>query len=345
MTSNELDLILADYIRANLSPRKPERDMVARRYDQLKDILSGRTFQNGSYARHTSTTPVNDLDVFYVLPESVRRLILEKRINPEELSIDNILVDLADALRKEYKEEARVDVQPHSVGIFFGSDSDFSMDVVPAQPLSDDKYLVPETALHSIRARRLIYENLTRNKLLSSLKLKWIKSDPKGYIAQATILDESTNGVFRKSAKFVKKWRQGCKNSNDKFPLKSFHIEIILTELLKANPMLGCYQSIQHFFSILPTVILHPQYPDKADPSRYIDAYVSDLNIEQRALISVEHDRATKLIGQIVAVDSESQLLKTIEELLHLTTKASNLVSVVAGTPRLSPAQSKPYRW
>ena len=92
MTKIEINQILKDYIKHNLSPRKPERERISKEYERLSDFLGKeRTFQNGSYARFTSTTPVNDLDIFYELPEESYRLILEKRIDPSELDINNIL--------------------------------------------------------------------------------------------------------------------------------------------------------------------------------------------------------------------------------------------------------------
>lgn len=340
MTPVQIDQIIADYVRANLSPKKPERDIISKRYEQLESMLSGRTFQNGSYARHTSTTPVNDLDVFYILPESVRKMVLEKAINPEELTIDNILDDLAEALGKEYGNEAKIITQPHSVGIFFGSKNDFSIDVVPAQPADNGLYWVPESALRSVRSRRVLYESI------SSRKINWIKSHPKGYIDQATALDDSTKGVFRKAAKFVKKWNRGCKNMNNSFPLKSFHAEIMVTEVMKAQKGLLCFGAIQRFFSILPDAVARPQYRDMADLTRYIDSYVSGLTEQEKSLVINEHQRAVRSITEIQSATSEAQVLRSIQDLLNVSTTGSTSVPLVTvGVPRTSPAYSKPYYW
>lgn len=336
MTKVQIDQIVADYARINLSPRKPERDMITKRYEQLKGILAGQTFQNGSYARHTSTTPVNDLDVFYILPESVRRLVVEARIKPEELTIENILQDLAQALRKEYMDEAQVVVQPHSVGIFFGSKDEFSIDVVPAQPSTDGLFWVPESSLHSIQSRRLLYESLPA--------LRWIKSDPQGYITQATVLDQATSGTFRKAAKFVKKWRHGSKHLDEKFPLKSFHVEIIMTEILKANQRLTGFEAISQLYSVLPAAITHPQYPDRADKSRYIDDYVKNLTAEEKSMVSNEQARVMKLITQIQSVTTEALILRVIEDILHVRPRISIPTPAIVSAPRVSPAYSKPYR-
>lgn len=337
MIPTQINTIIAAYARTNLSPLKPERDMIAQRYEQLQGFLEARTFQNGSYARHTSTTPVNDLDVFYVLPDSVRRLVVEARIKPEELTIENILQDIAKELRQEYGTEASIEVQPHSVGIFFGRKDEFSIDVVPAQPTDDGKYWVPETALRSVRARRELYESI------SPPALCWIKSDPKGYANQAIDLDDKTKGVFRKVAKVMKKWRVGCKDTEEEFALKSFHAEIILTELLKGNRSLGCIEALDRFFGLLPSALDGPQYADLADSSRYIDQYVSDLTDYAKGLVLREGERAAELVTQIRNAATEAGVIHGIEELLRISQKRPALSPLVANTPRTSPAYSKPY--
>lgn len=338
MEQLKIDQILADYIRANLSPRKPERDMISRRYEQLSGFLSGQLFQTGSYARHTATRRVHDLDTFYVLPESVRRLMVERKIAPEELTLENIINDLAEALSKEYGNEARVVTQPHSVGIFFGSDHEFSIDVVPAQPAGAGLFLIPETALRSIRNRRALYDS----KMVP--KLRWIKSDPKGYIAQATELDESTKGIFRKAAKLEKKWREGCKKNNENFPLKSFHVEIMVTELMKSQKGLSLVGALEKFLPLLPPAVVSPQYRDRADSSRFIDSYVEDFLEEQKQMVLREHQRMTDLVSRILQAASEAQVLHALEDLLRMGTDGIGPVSVVVGaTKRESPAYSKPY--
>jgi len=76
MIDNDLEPLVAGYAKAHLSPTDPERSVISTRYDQLQRFLNGRTFQSGSYARFTSTTPVNDLDVIYVLPDEMLKQVL-----------------------------------------------------------------------------------------------------------------------------------------------------------------------------------------------------------------------------------------------------------------------------
>jgi len=54
-------------------------------------------------------------------------------------------------------------LQSHSIGIFFGEEEDFSIDVVPAFPsdekneFGEDIFYVPEIAHRSIHRRRDLY--------------------------------------------------------------------------------------------------------------------------------------------------------------------------------------------
>ena len=126
MIKNEINQIIKDYARHNLSLREPERKRVSNEYERLSSFLKNRVFQNGSYARYTSTTPVNDLDIIYVLPKEVQERFAKADIDPSKLDINNILETLAAELAKEYTE-ATIKIQPHSVGIYFGNEDDFSI--------------------------------------------------------------------------------------------------------------------------------------------------------------------------------------------------------------------------
>lgn len=335
MEDYRIEEILTDYIRHNLSPTKQERDNISSKYKELQSILKERTFQNGSYARSTSTTPVNDLDVFYVLPERVYKTVTEVTIDPDELDISNILEDLAKALDKAYSNNASIKVQPHSVGIFFGSEEDFSIDVVPSIPTNNEMFWVPESAHLSVKKRRKIYESFPQ--------LNWIRSDPNGYIQQAKYVDEKSNGRFRKAIKFIKKWKYGCKKLDKNFPLKSFHLELIVTELFKNNPLLDCITSLDLFYKELDKNILKPQFPDRADVSRYIDGYLSDLTEASQKLVKVFQQQALEILREIFSSQTEVEVLKGIERLLKHERTNDLLNLTVVGTSSTSQAYSKPY--
>lgn len=342
MTKKETNQIILDFIRHNLSPTKREREFISTKYAELEDILRGDTFQNGSYARHTSTTPVNDLDVFYVISLNEYPDIAEAVAEHRDLDVSNILEDLAKVLREAYPQEVRIEVQPHSVGIFFGEDDEFSIDVVPAIPANDGMYWVPETSHFSVARRRKAYE--------TSPSFHWIKSDPEGYRKDASEVDLNSDGNFRKTAKFIKKWKQRCKNNNTNFPLKSFHLELIITEFYKRNATLSCIDAVDKFYSTLEMYIRDPQFPDKADPERFIDEYLNGLSDEERNVIDEFRREAISIVQKIKRAETEAEVLNLVKEFLELTDSSNSgssttLVGPAIVTPRVSPAISKPYYW
>ncbi len=334
MEKENINKILVEYIKENLSPTKKEQTYISTRYDELKDILKGRTFINGSYARFTSTTPVNDLDVFYVLTEEdykkYKRLLLEH----QAFDIDDVINDLADFLKDEYPAVVIIKPQPHSVGIFFGTEEEFSIDVVPAIPDETGIFWVPESSHLSISKRRLLYES-------KPSVIKWIKSDPKGYIEDATKLDLLTKGNFRKTAKFAKKWRKGCKNISSNFPLKSFHTELIVNKICKDNNVIQVIDFITEFYNQLDKCLIEAKIPDKADSSRFVDEYINNLTQNERNLALQFRDDAIKILNKIYDSESENQIIELIEKLLNITNNKKT--SKYASKEIIAPVVSKPY--
>lgn len=335
MDDQRIESIVTDYIKHKLSPTKAEQDHISNKYKELQSFLPGRTFQTGSYARLTSTTPVNDLDVIYELPESVSKKMTEAKIDPNVLNMADILGTLADALQKEYLKTATVKAQLHSVGIFFGSEDEFSIDVVPAIPCNDGMYWVPETAHLSVARRRKLYESYSG--------LNWIKSDPEGYKKQAKNTDIKSNGRFRKSAKFVKKWCKGCKENDTAFSLKSFHLELLVTELFKANSQLTVWRAIEQFFNELGGSISSPQLADRADASRFIDEYLGELNSTERQCILNEQQKACDIVLQLNSAQTQAEVLNGIESLLMVGRTQSR--GPIVGVTSTNPEISKPYLW
>lgn len=335
MTKNDINQIIANYARHNLSPTKKERDYISTKYEELKSFLEGRTFQNGSYARFTSTTPVNDLDVIYVLPEVVSQSFAKMLLESRELDITNILESLAGKLNKLYAGKAQVKSQPHSVGIYFGNEDDFSIDVVPAIPADKEMYWVPESSRLSIAARRKVYES-------HPTTISWIKSHPRGYISDASRVDKLSNGNFRKTAKFVKKWKQGCKEKNPEFALKSFHLELIVTRMFLENPALTCINVIEQFFTSLDRSIQNPQIPDKAESSRFVDQYLRYLSDVERSIVLQFRDEGISIVSQIKGAETEAKVLNSIEKLLNSETFDSTDV-ITGGASRISTPYSRPY--
>lgn len=318
MTDNELNSIIEQYVRDHLSPKPAERDLVSRRYEQLQGFLNGQSFQTGSYARFTSKTPVNDLDVFWQLPDAFLGDAVRKAIEPSQLDPSDILRDLTRHLEAEYRKAgvtARIKPQSHSVGIYFGkTDDEFSIDLVPAVSTGDKNeygdfvYWVPEIAELSKSRRAKRYADADGGIL-------WIKSDPKGYIEDARRLDDH-NEAFRKTAKFVRAWRAACKKDSSTFPLKSFHMELILMDLFSEESDLTSLEALRRFFGRLDRYMARPSFADRADDSRYVDAYVARLNDEEKNDVLTHMQSATSYMDTLQHSLDDSAVKRRIESML-----------------------------
>ncbi|MHB1086219.1 MAG: SMODS domain-containing nucleotidyltransferase [Minisyncoccota bacterium] len=323
MTRNELNSIFATYVKNHLSPKQWERDDVSQKYDDLCGFLGGNCIQSGSYARYTSTTPVNDLDVIWTIPKDfISGSIIEKsggRVDPNHLDPSAILKSLAKHLEDAYKnadQQVRIEAQSHSVGVYFGTDDEFSMDIVPAivtgekNIYDDDIYWVPQIAALSKTRRAQTYAKHEA--------IDWIKSDPRGYIEDARELNED-NPNFRKVAKFVRKWRRECKKHDDTFPLKSFHIELIVNHIFCETEGIDTFGGVKEFFLKLPYYLNTPTFVDRADASRYVDSYIASITENDRAKIIARVNAVNTTIAAIEMTGSSHLVTPLIKNVLSST--------------------------
>lgn len=118
------------------------------------------------------------------------------------------------------------------------------------------------------------------------------------------------NSDFRKSIKIVKAWKQACCAVDERFKLKSFHLEQILVRTFAQQPRLEIFDALFGYFRELPALLVSPQIPDRADPSRMIDEYVAALTQSEREavveardgfLIRLEEIEISAEIGSLVS--------------------------------------------
>lgn len=302
MNKTEINTALRKFVQKTLSPTEGERKFVTNIYDALQSVLgASNCLQIGSYPRFTAITPLHDLDVLF-------------RIGPWPGSTPNpaqTLSELKGKIERDFKNpttyQVRIELQTHSITISFldGEETFFSVDVVPAytagvNEFKQDVYMVPELAIRRHAVRRSLYDELAR----SGRVMTWIKSDPRGYIEVAKLINER-NEDFRKSAKFVKAWKWACKERNDNFKLKSFHIEQVITGYFSNNPQLEIYDAVLQFFQNLPRIIERAQIPDRADNAVFIDSYVNDLTREERQAII---EAGTLFLQKLQTLTSETEI-------------------------------------
>jgi hypothetical protein len=276
MTNNHIksENTVSSIIRDFYSPTKEEKEVVKLEYERLGEILEGKIFQSGSYARFTAITPLNDLDVIWVLSEKNK-----ERIIAGELNLKDILDSLAVKLESEYKERGikiKAVPQKHSVKIEFPEkESEFSIDVTPGRELKElnefgyPLYKIPETD----------YDG----------NVSWVKTDPKGYIEIAKETNEETPN-FRKATKLLKAWKRAWENKknfrNVEFELKSFHLEIIVQDIIREYPDYTILDIVDFVFRNLGEIMKSKNYPDRAG-NGYVDDYVDELTNEQRRMIGI----------------------------------------------------------
>jgi len=283
MKKDKVSSLLRTFVREKLSPTADDIQFVSRIYQSFNDLLGvNNCIQIGSYPRYTAIKPLHDLDILYILGDWHSR-----DIEPfEDLS------SLATKFRKEYKNPTKyvleITVQTHSISFKY-KDKEveiFAVDLVPAlkngfNEFGRSMFYVPEIIKENRGKNRQEYYRL---KQLNKSHIIWIKTDPLGYIEVAASLNRK-NEDFRKSVKLVKAWKHKCKERNDEFKLKSFHLEQLITRDYIKNSNLDIFESVFIFFTSLKENIEKPNIPDRGDSSKFIDQYLSELTEEQKQLI------------------------------------------------------------
>ncbi len=339
MKKDKINTLLRAFVEQNLALLPKEREFVTEVYASVRDVLgTANCIQIGSFPRYTAIRPLHDLDVLYVLGD------WHEDVDPTEA-----LTDLEKRLHSEYENptsfKIKISRQTHSVCISFkdGEEEVFAVDVVPAyregrNEFGDDTYVVPELFMKSHSERQLFMEESSR----LGRTMSWITSDPRGYITVASELNK-VNEDFRRTAKFVKAWKTSCKEFDKDFPLKSFHLEQIVTEFFGAHATADIFDGVFSFFVHLMDYLDKPQFPDRADSYRYIDAYVADLKPSQlediekardHFLVNLENMKEGDDVESIIAAgrytrSSNAEAFLFDQEIPMLTEREFNIVGNV----------------
>jgi hypothetical protein len=309
---------VSTYAREHLSPTKTQRQYISKTYAELKTFLDGSSFRSGSYARHTATRPVKDLDVIWVTNETT------VADDPRK-----VLVELAAGLDSKYKELSTqspiISSQEHSIKIEFNDDPEgFSVDVVPGiRQTQNNEFGDPIFCVPSIQKM----SHFARSTFEGSVD--WIYSDPKGYVTFAQMLDDKTEGRMRKAAKVVKAWRQKQKRLHgDDFKLKSFHVEQIATQIIASNPSITIVEAIFETFAAIPQAIQFASIADRADATQFIDQYVQSLSTEEKSLILNLQSEAFDLATQLLSDPEEVVVQNILDQLTKLDHKPDKVYAV-----------------
>lgn len=267
--------------KSRLELNEREQKNATTRQHEVRDYLQtkfgiARSFLTGSYARHTKTKPLKDIDIFFVLKDT------EKHYHDKAAGV--VLEDLTVALADRFGKAA-VRKQSRSVNVDFGivvdpeDNTDYrilSVDAVPAFDMGAE-YEIPD-----------------------SESTKWIKTDPEIHKEKATAAHQAYGNEWKGLVRMVKYWNNNP-NHGDQKPVKpSFLIEVMALECLYGGWGGSFDREIQSFFATLADRIFD-EWPDPAglgpsiskdmDVGRKERARQSLVQANRQASIAIDHVR------------------------------------------------------
>lgn len=231
--------------KSRLELNDREQKNASNRHTEVREhirsrLAINRDFLTGSYARHTKTKPLKDVDIFFVLAESERSKYRDKVPSV-------VLDDFHSALVDKYGKDA-VRKQGKSVNVDFGVvvDSDdntdyrvVSVDVVPAF-IDGANYEIPNADTG-----------------------KWMKTNPDIHAEEARAAHQAYSSEWKGLVRMVKYWNNNSKHGKDKPVKPSFLIEVMAMQCLHGGWQGRFDYEIQAFFSSLADRI-EDEWPDPA---------------------------------------------------------------------------------
>jgi predicted nucleotidyltransferase len=266
--------------KSRLELNEREQNNGSQRQNEGRDYLVTkfgikRSFLTGSYARHTKTKPLKDIDIFFELKEG------ERHYRSKAPGI--VLTDFYDALVDKYGEKA-VRKQSRSVNIDFGvtvdaeDNTDYrivSVDVVPAFAAGDD-YEIPD---HDAG--------------------KWIKTNPEIHAEKATAAHKAFSHEWKGLVRMVKYWNNNPRHG-EKPVRPPFLIEVMALECLYGGWQGRFDYELQSLFSTLADRI-SDEWPDPArlgppisngmDDAGKLRAQELLLGASREATLAIDHVR------------------------------------------------------
>lgn len=267
--------------KTRLELNEREQKNASRRHTEVREYLAKRfaierSFLTGSYARHTKTKPLKDIDIFFVLAQA------EWHYRDKGPSV--VLGAFHESLAKEYGE-AQIRKQARSINVNFGVTADvedntdyriISVDVVPALEVGTH-YEIPDQEAK-----------------------KWIQTNPETHAERATAAHQAFSKEWKGLVRMVKYWNNNPKHGADR-PIKpNFLIEVMALECLHGGWQGRFDYELQALFATLGDRILD-EWPDPAglgppisdgmDKARKQRAREFLLSASQDATVAINHAR------------------------------------------------------
>jgi hypothetical protein len=216
-------------------PTKKESEDASKRQREIRNVIDenfdvDRDFLSGSYARHTKTKPLKDVDIFCVLGADEAHY---RKKHPQDL-----LNAVAKVLSNKYGSN-NVKVQRRSVGVEFVSsdkESVMSFDVVPAFD-AGRHYEVPDIKSSD----------------------QWTKTDPEIHKDKASAKQATYSNEWKGLVRMIKTWN--CEQGKPVKP--SFLLEVMALELFDGDFGDDYRYELKGFFSSA-AIRIHDIWKDPA---------------------------------------------------------------------------------
>ncbi len=300
---------------------KAEIEDVSQKHNKLRDQLCERLnveddFLTGSYARNTIIRPIGnekfDVDFFLVFGSE----------EYGELELPDLLQMVKNALyaiKAEDNEISEIKGQKRSIAVIYNDG--FQIDVVPAIEIEKHKTY----------------------KIFDKKSQKAINSNPKLHGENLTKANEGTSsgGVKRlvPIVKILKGWRrEKCDY------MKSFHLELLVVEILKDEEITSFSSGISKFFNNAGTLLNGTPLKDPANDENIIDSYLDEDGTRQEllCLIAGECGIVEKAIKQESA-KNEDDAIKEWGAIFNPKSKRDKSASVVAIPTVINRVPPKPW--
>ena len=229
--------------KSRLELNDREQKNASARHTEVRDYLNtkfeiSRSFLTGSYARHTKTKPLKDIDIFFELSDA------ERHYRSKAPAV--VIGDFHGTLVDKYGGAA-VRMQSRSVGVDFGvvvdadDNTDYrvvSVDVVPAFAVGGN-YEIPDDDSGY-----------------------WIKTNPEVHAGKATTAHQAFSNKWKGLVRMAKYWNNNARHE-EKPVRPSFLIEVMALQCLYGGWQGRFDYEIQGFFATLADRIFD-EWPDPA---------------------------------------------------------------------------------
>lgn len=238
----------------DLELKDSERDRISKKHIELRESLRKKLdveddFLTGSYNRNTLIRPKDieekfDVDFFLAFNK-------DDYGESELADLLKIVKDTLDEIKNDDGDIEEIRQQKRSIGVIYNDN--FQIDVVPAIQIEKDK----------------------RYKIFDKSSQQATESNPKLHGQNLTTANEITeSGSIKRLVPIVKLLKSWKRNKCDY--VKSFHLEMLLVEILGDEEISSFSQGIAKFFVNAEQHLRKASMKDPANEDNIIDEYLDD---------------------------------------------------------------------